>query len=200
METITQLVTIFTLPLALWGLYLNSRDAKNARTLEAAIAFSDAFRSRWESEWRQALKEAEACRAANQKIPAELDDRLLNLLNWLDWVGYLVQSKALAKPEPILHSIAPQILRAVRVLAPILERGEQQHGTEYWSGVRALESLLAATRGQTLPIVRPRRGSPFRRGGLFRWTEMRRPASGVSPGRSGNSPGQPRDPAPGRGR
>ena len=64
------------------------------------------------------------------------------MLNWLDGVGWLIDSDVLARPRTVLASIAPQVKRAIKVITPILEADEERHKSGYWHGVRTLEGAL----------------------------------------------------------
>ena len=142
LSDVSNIVQIIGFPLALVGIFLAYREGRNSRDLQAAISFAESFRSSWEGTWRKALDKAEDLVRKDQAPTGALREELFNILNWLDSVGWLIESDVLARPRTVLASIAPQVKRAIEVTTPVLEADEAMHEPGYWHGVRTLEKVI----------------------------------------------------------
>jgi hypothetical protein len=139
---ISDLVQLVSFPLALVGIFLAYREGRNSRDLQAALTFADSFGTGWERSWRRVLMQTEELTRRGEQPTEELAEELLNLLNWLDVIGWLIDSRVLARPQTVLASMSPQLRRALQVASPLIESGEARYGPKYWYGVRTLERTL----------------------------------------------------------
>ena len=157
LNNVSNIVQIVGFTLAFIGLFLAWREGRNSRDLQAALALADSFRSGWETDWRKALMTAEELDKRGVKPPEEIRKELRQMLNWLDWAGWLIYSGTLARPKTVLSSINPQLKRIIQVAAPIIKDDEARHDEEYWRGVRTLERvLIPPKRHQPFPFLRSR--------------------------------------------
>jgi hypothetical protein len=158
---VSNIVQIVGFPLALIGVFLAYREGRKSRDLQAALTFADSFRSSWETSWSKALDEAEDLARRGEQPTEELREQLFTMLNWLDWVGWLIDSDVLARPQTVLASIGPQLKRAMGVVMPIMEDDEARHEVGYWHGVRTLErTLVLIERHRPLPLAQPTNSTP----------------------------------------
>jgi len=139
---ISNVVQIVGLPLALIAILLAYREGRHSRDLQAALTFSESFRASWEMSWRKTLQELEERTAKGEELPPELSQEVQNMLNWFDWVGWLIHSDVLARPNHVLGSIAPVLRRVLEATQPIIAAGEEANGPQWWHGVRILENSL----------------------------------------------------------
>jgi hypothetical protein len=142
---ISNIVQVVGLPLAIIAIFFAYREGRNSRDLQAALTFSDSFRTSWEASWRKALRELQEHTAKGDELPQEMREEVYNMLNWLDWVGWLIHSETLARPNHVLGSIAPVLVHILDVTAPVVAADEEINGTEWWHGVRILEHSLKGT-------------------------------------------------------
>ena len=140
----SNIVQVVGFPLALIAIFLAYREGRNSRDLQAALSIAESFRGSWEGSWRKALDRAEDLARKGRTPTGELREELFNILNWLDGIGWLIDSDALARPRIVLASIAPQIKRAIEVSTPLLETDEPHHEPGYWRGVRTLERAISS--------------------------------------------------------
>lgn len=75
-------------------------------------------------------------------MPQALQSKLIDLLNWIDWLGTLKAKQLLMNWEVIITSLGPQIRRAIRLGMHVVESDEAEFGVKYWSGLRYLEREL----------------------------------------------------------
>jgi len=143
LNNVSNIVQIVGFTLAFIGLFLAWREGRNSRDLQAALAL--------------ALMTAEELDKRGVKPPEEIRKELRQMLNWLDWAGWLIYSGTLARPKTVLASINPQLQRIIQVAAPIIKDDEARHDEEYWRGVRTLERvLIPPKRHQPFPFLRSR--------------------------------------------
>jgi hypothetical protein len=139
---IADLVQMIGLPIAIVIVLLAYRESRKSRDLQAALAFSDAFRASWETSWDSTLQQTEELARRDEQPTGELREQLFSILNWLDWVGSLIGGDVLARPQVVLSSILPQLRRALLIIEPILTDDEARHEPGYWRGVRILQRAL----------------------------------------------------------
>src|SRR5690348_7356120 len=158
LSDVSNIVQTVGFPLALVGIFLAYREGRNSCDLQAALSVAESFRGRWEGSWRKALDEADGLARKDQAPTGGLREELFNILNWLDGVGWLIESHALTRPRTVLASVAPQVKRAIVVTTPVLEADEAMHEPGYWRGVRALEKVIAGIQSVVADIDQ---GLPF---------------------------------------
>jgi hypothetical protein len=162
---VADLVQIVGLPMAIVAIVVAYREGRRSRDLQAALAFAESFRVGWEGSWGKALDDAENL-AKEAEVPAgDLREQLFSLLNWLDWVGWLIDTDVLARPHIVLSSIVPQLRRALVIVLPVMEADEGRHEPGYWHGVSVLNQALAlkAPRHVRVSWTRLRRHAPAAR-------------------------------------
>jgi hypothetical protein len=153
---IAAIVSIVGFPLALVGIFLAYRDGSNSRDLEAALAFSDAFTDRWSSDWRNVVLEIENRQRSGAPLTEDVGDALVDIINWLDSVGLMIDSHLLARPSRVLSPIKPSISKMFNVIEPIIADSEVSDRPGRWRGVRILGRALGLPETDSLPRpVRP---------------------------------------------
>lgn len=142
-STIAQLVSLFGVPVALIGLWLTSRHNANARDLQVVLNLGEAFRLRWETKWRDLLIEIENTPEDERStLGSDRRNDLDDLLNWIDWLGTIILTKMMKRPEAIFATLGPQLKRAIKLSEPFLAEDEASGGSEYWAGVRFIQRRL----------------------------------------------------------
>jgi hypothetical protein len=147
LEHIASATTIVGFVLAFLAVGIAYREARNSRDLAASISISESF-LRHLPVWRQVRDHLEA--VSTQKVSPELgtpfDDSALDILNWLNTIGNMIDSRLLARPERVL---APEIRTLRNILKHFIHdtemlRGfEDRDGAKYWRGVRVLDQTVS---------------------------------------------------------
>lgn len=145
LNEVADIVTIVGFPLAFIGISLAYREGRNSRDLEAALDISESFLSKFFFTWRHTVREREKLLRGEPVQEDELTDTLLNIINWLDTVGFMIDSHLLARPERVLPSMARTLRLMLEDLRPILEAYEHRDGPERWHGVRVLEQAVSVS-------------------------------------------------------
>jgi hypothetical protein len=141
---LSDIVQLVGFPIALIAIFLAYREGRNSRDLQAALTLTESFRGSWEKSWRKALDKLEDLAEKGREPVGDLREDIFDMLNWLDGVGCLIEADMLARPHRVLATINPQLIRAIRVTAPILQADELVQAPGYWHGVRTLERALSA--------------------------------------------------------
>jgi hypothetical protein len=134
LDVVVAAVQIVSLPVAALSIYLAHRSAKNAREIEMELHLADNFRSRWEASWRKALSEIEAGPAAMQ-LSGKQEEELVNMLNWLDWIGTLMRTGRVPVRMAAFSTLKPQLDRIVRTSQGMIEADVADEGREFWGGL-----------------------------------------------------------------
>jgi hypothetical protein len=148
---ISEIVSIVGFPLALMGIFLAYRDGRNSRDLEAALTFSDAFTDRWSSDWRDAVMEIDSLQRRGAPLTEDLGDTLVDIINWLDSVGLMIDSHLLARPNRVLSPIKPSISKMFIPIMPIIAASEVSDRPDRWRGVRILGRASSLPAADSLP-------------------------------------------------
>lgn len=155
MNTLIDLVQVCGLPLALLALAFGQRNVQRSNDLQATLQLWATFRTKWEGEWRDAL-------FALEQSPDEEQEpgltQLWGMLDWIDWLGILVQTRSIRKPHALLRLMGPELDRILAIAAPQIARHDKARGTDYWSGLHTVERLIApGPRRSILTSARPPR-------------------------------------------
>jgi hypothetical protein len=128
---------IVTFPIVGCSIWLARIQANAGRDLQIALQLAESFRARWETDWRKALSEVTRAQkaAGNDLVPAELAEKIHNMLNWVDWVGNLIRTRLLTNPVVVLGSIEPQLAEIIRAGRSVVVEDLRKEGAAYWSGV-----------------------------------------------------------------
>ena len=137
LEVIALVVQIISFPFAAWSIYLARKEAKASRDLQIALNLSESFRSRWEGGWSDALYRVEEAQktSSTNKVPREYEDRLYQMLNWIDWLGVLIRTKSLSEKRIIFDSIGPQFIEIINFGRPLVESNIEERGPKFWAGL-----------------------------------------------------------------
>lgn len=142
LTNVSDIVQIIGFSLALVAIFLAYREGRNSRDLQAALTFADSFSERWSAKWRNAIFQTEALQRKGLEPSEELTETLWDMMNWLDTVGWMIDSQMLARPGRVLGSIKPTIRRILKVVTPIMVAQEVANGPAHWHGLRVLERAL----------------------------------------------------------
>jgi hypothetical protein len=134
--TIQSIVTILGFPLAIATLRHSAYQAQRGRELTALLDISKSFASRWESRWQIHMKDIDEKLFLDKfDIDNETHRAVIEMLNWIDWVGMLFKSKLIRNYSTLFSSIEPQIRLALRVGAPEIRRDQRRRGNNHWPGL-----------------------------------------------------------------
>jgi hypothetical protein len=150
LSEISDVVSIFGIPLALIGILLAYRDGRNSRDLDAALVISDAFTDRWSSDLADAIIDFGDSRRKGVPPKNESVDAAINTLGWLNSVGLMIDSQLLARPSRVVSPIKPlltTLLNSVESIIAALEASDP----ERWRGVRILVRALGLPETDLLP-------------------------------------------------
>jgi hypothetical protein len=128
LETIANLATALGIPLGLLGVALGYIASRKSTDIQTVTALSVHFQHKWESSWRDVCRKGVPIELISDK--QEQDD-LFDALNWIDWLGVLVQTKSFANPNLILRSISSSLRQVIALGLDELNR----EGSKEWSGV-----------------------------------------------------------------
>ncbi len=133
LEAVALVATSVGFVLGLYQVYMGRAEAQTARDLEITLSLSESFRNKWETSWRRSLKELTARSAAGEIDGSE--EELANMLNWIDWLGNLIDNRHLKNVDVILGAIGPQMRAMMEVGRPVIEQETRDQGPEYWRGL-----------------------------------------------------------------
>lgn len=142
LNDIGDLVQIIGFPLAIVTILLASRDGRNSRDLQAALACSESFLNAQDSNWRDVLNQVEHLSRKGRTPSGHLEEQFLNMLNWLDALGRIIDARMIARPRKVLASISPSVLRILKAATPLVLADDTTYGLEFWRGLRALGHAL----------------------------------------------------------
>lgn len=134
-DVISKAVTIITLPVAVFTIWYNGRMAQKAIDLQIVANFSKQFHENWTTKWRSIT---EAGVRLDEIEIEELKYDYFDMLNWIDWIGTLIEQKSFSDPKIMLKSISP-ILKKVIILS---SRTLNSEGKQEWSGVFSVARWL----------------------------------------------------------
>lgn len=131
------LVTIFGLPIAIYGLILNSKNTQNSLDVQIAISLAIKFDEKWDSSWERVIAKG----LTFYKL-SEPDRRVvIDALNWIDWLGVFIHRGALVKSSLIIDSIGANIIDTLIIAAEKLN----EEGKAEWRGIFELAKRLKLT-------------------------------------------------------
>jgi hypothetical protein len=134
------LALIVGVPIAALQLYIGRKHAQAARDLEVILSLSESFRTRWETGWWSCLRRLEESDWCS--IGPSDQDELRYMLNWVDWLGNLVEAKHLIKVDVVLNAIGPPMRRMLELGRPVVEKDISVNGPSYWHGLLVMADLL----------------------------------------------------------
>jgi hypothetical protein len=122
------LATALGVPLGLGAIAASYIAARKSTDIQTVTTLSIHFQNKWESRWR------ELCRKnvpiGKMRTKAQKDD-LRDALNWIDWLGVLVERKSFADPVLVLKSIEA----AVKSLIELGLDEINAEGRTVWPGI-----------------------------------------------------------------
>jgi hypothetical protein len=144
LENLALITQIVSFPVAALAIVLAKMDARRAHDLDVVLNLSATFRDRWEQEWRSCLNQVQLFQqeTVSSSIPDELEDQVLNILNWIDWVGSFLIEGLLAKENVLLQTLGPQLSRAIDLTSEKIKADIAAEGPGYWAGVVAVTQRL----------------------------------------------------------
>lgn len=125
------LVTIFGFPLTALTIWFNGRHANRSRDVAIVSNFVNRFHDKWSSDWR-AIVEGSGIRDQLDK------NKLYDMLNWIDWLGILIQRDVFSDPSLFLNSIEPTLRKAIGLTKDELDKD----GKNCWPGVFTIANLI----------------------------------------------------------
>jgi hypothetical protein len=144
LELLALVVQIVSFPIAAWSIYLARKEAKASRDLQIALTLSESFRERWEGGWSDALYELKQVlrTSGSNEVPKEYNDHLYKMLNWIDWLGILINHKSLSEQRIIFDSIRPQLVEIIQLSRDLIRGDMERHGQDYWAGLKTVADAL----------------------------------------------------------
>lgn len=144
LEIIALIVQVVGFPVAIWALCVSKNASTRSRDLQVALALSENFRAKWEAEWRDALDTIAKSQACSRSyiVPAEFERSLWQMLNWLDWVGVLVETRHLSKFRVLSGSLAPQFIQILSAGRLLIAEDVSNQGKGHWQGVLIIAARL----------------------------------------------------------
>ncbi len=139
---------IFSLPVAAFTLVLNRIEGRAMRDLQIALTLSESFRKYWESGWEVSLaricdtKKSGNDRKGKNWLSDEDANELRHMLNWIDWLGTFVRTRAFSNPHLIIGSIEFRLRQIIDCGEEIIVEESWLNGLEYWRGVITVAELL----------------------------------------------------------
>src|SRR6188474_1851042 len=144
LELLALAVQIVSFPIAAWSIYLARKEAKASRDLQIALTLSESFRERWEGGWSDTLYELKQLlrTSGSNEVPKEYNDHLYKMLNWIDWLGILINHKSLSEQRIIFDSIRPQLVEIIQLSRELIRSDMERHGQDYWAGLKTVADAL----------------------------------------------------------
>jgi hypothetical protein len=135
LETIANLATALGIPLGLFGVALGYIASRKSTDIQTVTALSVHFQNKWETSWREICRKGVLIDDISNKRD---QDDLRDALNWIDWLGVLVQTKSFANPNLILRSISSSLKQIILLGLEEVNR----EGPQEWPGVFEVARLL----------------------------------------------------------
>lgn len=143
LELAALVVGVFGVPIALIGIWMETRRAGKARDAAIIVQVAESVHHRWEARWDATLADIEARQAAGEPISQAQKKELEYMLNWVHWIGVLMKSGLLARPERMILTMGPAMGRIVAAGRDKIAAEERAHGARYWAGAREVERWVA---------------------------------------------------------
>jgi hypothetical protein len=147
LDIIVALVTIIGLPIGIYGLILNSKHTQNSLDVQIAISLAIKFDEKWDNSWEKVISKGVKFYALS-----DLDKKvIIDVLNWIDWLGVFINRGALVKSTLILDSIGANIVDTIVIAKEKLN----EDGKMEWKGVFGIAkrlNLLGPT-GEIAPSI-----------------------------------------------
>lgn len=134
LQVVSLVAATLGLLLAVVQLYIGRKEAQAGRDLEVILSLSESFRTRWEAGWGDALDRIEAGASGGASPDEQGEIELSYMLNWIDWLGNLLDCGHLAKGDAIMSAIGSPMRRMLEAGRPMIERDVALHGRNYWRG------------------------------------------------------------------
>ena len=128
LDTIEKLVTIIGLPVAIWAIWASMRSTQKTSDVEIIAMLSIRFQEKWEQSWEKLFDYGQVI--SKNSFP-DLLRTLYDALNWIDWLGVLIEERAFSQPNLIIKSIRPVLKKIIWMGHVVLN----EEGPEEWSGV-----------------------------------------------------------------
>jgi hypothetical protein len=135
LEIIANLATALGIPLGLLGVALGYIASRKSMDIQTVTALSVHFQNKWESSWRDVCRKGIPIEKIGKK---QEQDELFDALNWIDWLGVLVQTKSFANPNLILRSISSPLRQIIELGLDEINR----EGPKEWPGVFEVANWL----------------------------------------------------------
>lgn len=147
LEHIASATTIVGFVVAFFAVRIAYREGRNSRDLAASISISESF-LRYLPLWRQVRDQLKAVstQEASPELGTLFTHPVLDVLNWLNAIGNMIDSRLLARPKLVL---APEIRTLQNMLnlfirdTETLKGFEDRDGAKYWRGVRVLDRTVS---------------------------------------------------------
>lgn len=121
-------------PIAVYQLYVGRREAQAGRDLQVALTLSESFREKWDAQWGEALRRSESGADISEAHELALE----GMLNWVDWLGTLINHGHLADSGVVLDTLAYPINELLGRYRDRILQDVNDHGRDYWGGVLAV--------------------------------------------------------------
>ena len=102
--------------------------------MEGSLQIFFDFRDRWEANWGRILREQTPVMDLEQRHTGEVGQQLAFMLNWLNWMGLMVENKWIDK-KVLLGSLQPVIVEILKQTAHQIQSDVDVRGDEWWNGV-----------------------------------------------------------------
>jgi hypothetical protein len=135
LEVAVLMVQLLGFPIAALSIYLAYRSYKSSRDVQVALSLSESFRTRWEEGWRKSLNAIAEAQETDKKSDPSHEEQLTNMLNWIDWVGRLMETGVLPKNMTLLATIEAPLVRAIQISRSRIEKDIADKGPNHWKGI-----------------------------------------------------------------
>jgi hypothetical protein len=143
LELFVLVVQIISFPLVAWSIFVARKEAKASRDLQIALTLSQSFRERWEGGWSDVMYEIRhELKPNNENVPRKYQDHLYKMINWIDWLGVLIQTKSLSEQEIIFRSIRPQLKEIIQYSRPLIREDIKREGRDHWGALLTVADAL----------------------------------------------------------
>jgi hypothetical protein len=126
------------------SIYVARKEANASRQLQIMLDLSASFRARWEASWAKTVRTIVETQETSKDnvVPAQYEDELRFMLNWIDWVGILKRTGLLTQYDVVFGGIGPAMSSIIKLGRPIVEKDISAKGKNYWSGLLDVAEAL----------------------------------------------------------
>jgi len=132
---VASVVTIVGLPIAVLSLLATLRGSQRAADAQLVTTLSLRFQEKWEKDWRDLT---ESGRPLDDSMSRLEKNQFYDLLNWIDWLGVMIDRKLFSHPALILRSIERPLRSALRLAKDEVNKD----GASEWPGVFIVAARL----------------------------------------------------------